>query len=197
MFDLFSLFNVTFISTIAIFGFFGLLTFHYWNHKYYKSVKFQTFGPYINGIAATFICFGIIFQVAAYFQQRIEDKITVYTNLNESFLQPIFDLFIQNPEMNYYYNDLFGIEKMNPNVKRNQTLELQISMIIFSKIAVPAVYIELSQDKDMVSLSQKGLVKILKTFMKCQLFVHYYVTYFKPNIAGPVVVEFMEQNFHV
>ena len=197
MLDLSNLFNVTTISTLVILGFFGLLTFHYWNHKYYKTIKFQTYTSYLTAIATAFICFGIIFQVSTYFQQRIQDKITIYTNLNESFLQPIFDLFMQYPEMNYYYNDLFGIEKINSNVKRNQTLELQISMVIFSTIAVPAVYIELSSDKDMVSLSKKGLVKILKTFMKCKLFVYYYVTYFKPNIAGPVVVKFMEQNFNV
>jgi hypothetical protein len=191
------MFNILVITTLFILGLFIIISWHYWQNKYYKSIKFQTFGPYISGLATVFICFGIIFQVSSYFQQRIEDKIKVYSELNQSFLQPILDLFLQHPEMNYYYNDLFGIQKMSPNVKRNITLENQISMVIFAKIAIPAVYIELSEDKDMVELTNKGLKKILDTFMKCQIFVEYYKTYFKPKIAGPVVVEYIEKYYNV
>jgi len=99
--------------------------------------------------------------------------------------------------MNYYYNDLFGIKKMTPNVKRNRTLENQISMIIFAKIAIPAVYIELSQDENTVKLTSKALKKILDTFMKCQIFVEYYTTIFKPKIAGPVVAKYMEKYYNI
>ena len=192
-----NVFSYTLISTFIILGIFVIISLHYWNNKYYKSIQFQIFGPYINGIAASLICFGIIFQVSSYLQQAIEDKIKVYSELNQSFLQPILDLFLQYPEMNYYYNDLFGLQKMSPNVKRNITLENQISMVIFAKIAIPAVYIELSEDKDMVDLTNKGLKKILDTFMKCKIFVEYYTTYFKPKIAGPVVVEYIEKHYNV
>lgn len=192
-----NVFGITFLSTFIILGIFMLISLHYWNHKYYKTLKFQTFGPYISGVATVLICFGIIFQITSYFQQAIEDKIKVYSELNQSFLQPILDIFLQYPEMDYYYNDLFGIQKMSPNVKRNINLENQISMVIFAKIAIPAVYIELSEDKDMVKLTNKGLKKILDTFMKSKIFVEYYKTYFKPKIAGPVVVEYLEEHYNI
>ena len=194
---MFSVLSITIISSIFISGFFIVISLHYWKHKYYKSTKFQQYGPYLNGVAASLICFGIIFQVSSFFEQKIEDKIKVYSDLNQSFLQPILDLFIQHPEMGYYYNDLFGIKKINKNVKRNIMLENQISMVIFAKIAIPAVYIELSQDKNMVSLTDKGLTKILDTFMKCQIFVEYYTKYFKQKIAGPVVIDFMEKHYNI
>lgn len=192
-----SVLSITIISSIFILSFFIIITLHYFKNKYYKSIKFQQYGPYLNGIAATVICFGIIFQVASYFEQKIEDKIQLYSDLNHSFLQPILDLFIQYPEMGYYYNELFGIKKMNKNVKRNILLENQINTVIFSKIAIPAVYIELSQDKNMVRLTDKGFIKILNTFMESQIFVEYYKIYFKPKIAGPVVVDFMEKHYGI
>jgi hypothetical protein len=192
-----NVFNIIIMTTLFIIGLFTIISWHYWNNKYYKDIKFQIFAPYITGVATVLICFGIIFQVSSYLQQAVEDKIKVYSELNQSFLQPILDLFLQYPEMDYYYNDLFGIKKMSPNVKRNITLENQISMVIFAKIAIPAVYIELSGDKDTVELTNKGLKKILDTFMKCKIFVEYYKTYFKPKIAGPVVVKYLEEQYNI
>lgn len=183
------------IVTSIISFFFISIILHYWSNNYYKSAKFQTFGPYINGMAATLICFGIIFQVVQWEQSEILHRVDGISQLTVEFLQPIIEIFIDHPEMNYYYNDLLGIKHINKHTKRNILLENQISMLIFAKLIVPAMYVDPIYDLDHTGHTRAALKKTMDTFIKSTVFVSYWTNIFKPKFAGEVTLNYMKENY--
>lgn len=183
------------IVTSFLLFFFISLTLHYWSHKYYKTAQFQTFGPYINGMAATLICFGIIFQVVQWEESEILHRVDGLSQLTVEFLQPIIEIFIDHPEMNYFYNDLLGIKHINKHTRRKINLENQISMLIFSKLIVPAMYVDPQYDLDHTNYTRVALKKTMDTFTKSKVFVSYWTNIFKPKFAGEVTLNYMKNNY--
>jgi len=124
-----------------------------------------------------------------------KDEIDHYNNLSKIFLDDTIDLFIEHPEMNYYYEDLMGIRRIDDNTKRNIVLENQISMLIFSRLAKFAIFIQQSNDKALSSKIENWLGHVTHTFMKSPTLRNYWITEYKPKLSGPASRKYMEDNF--
>lgn len=97
--------------------------------------------------------------------------------------------------MNYYYEDLMGIRRIDDNTKRNIVLENQISMLIFSRLAKFAIFIQQSNDKALSSKIENWLGHVTHTFMKSPTLRNYWITEYKPKLSGPASRKYMEDNF--
>ena len=97
--------------------------------------------------------------------------------------------------MNYYYNDLLGIKHINKYTKRNIILENQISMLIFAKLIVPAMYVDPQYELDHTENTKNALKKTMNTFTKSTVFVSYWTNIFKPKFAGEVTLKYMKENY--
>jgi hypothetical protein len=174
----------------------GLIS-HYWFGNYYNKSKFKVFLPFISTVTSILFSTAIIIQVINYNSQKAQAEIDHYNSLSKIFLDDTIELFIQHPEMNYYYNDLMGIKLIDNNTKRNILLENQISMLIFSRLAKFAIFVQTTDDHDTSSKIQNWMGHVAKTFMKSPTLRNYWINEYKPKLAGPASKQYMKDNFNL
>jgi hypothetical protein len=137
----------------------------------------------------------IIVQVLNYHNQKANEEIDRYNSLSKVFLDDTLDIFIKNPEMNYYYNELVGIQEIDKNTKRNYVLENQISMLIFSKLAKFAIFAQQATDKEVTIKIENWMGHVADTFMKSPTLRYYWINEYKPKLSGPASRAYMEKHF--
>jgi hypothetical protein len=98
--------------------------------------------------------------------------------------------------MNYYYEDLMGIKAIDNNTKRNILLEEQISMLIFSRLAKFAIFIQTS-DAETSTKIEKWMGHVTHTFMKSPTLRYYWTHKYKPNLSGPASIKYMKDNYNL
>ena len=173
-----------------------ILFWHFWRGHYYKNNKFKIFLTLITTITSIMFSAAIILQVYNYNHQQTTAQNDHYNSLSKIFLDDTIELFIQHPEMNYYYEDLMGIKAIDNNTKRNIVLEEQISMLIFSRLAKFAIFIQ-NSDPQTSSKIEKWMGHVTHTFMKSPTLRYYWIHQYKPNLSGPASIKYMKDNYNL
>jgi len=182
-----SLFFVLLIPLFIIFYIFYKI-----NEKLYKNLKFKRYIEIITSIATFILALGVLFQIIAFKQQEHKTTIQTLNNFTNNFTNDIILLFIQHPEIDYFYQELFFNKPIPQNTKRNIVLEQQISMDIFTKSVGQIVVINQYDNYQNIKTT---LIKILGNFFKSPSFKYYYTDCYKPVLAGPIIITFMQENF--
>lgn len=159
--------------------------------------KFKTILTIISTIASLTFGSAVVFQVISFNNQKKIDQIDNYTKLSKEVLDEILQVFIYNPDMQYYYNDLIGIQKIGPYTKRNLIKEHQISMFIFSKFAKYAIYEQQATNKESREKVKAWMGHVLNTFLKSDVFRSYWINEYKPKLTGPAMNNYMEKYYNV
>ncbi len=188
------LFNGLFFALLLIL-FIIFYFFYHINNKLYKNKEFASYIVIITSISTFILAIGVLFQVITYQIQQYKNAVQSYTDYSKDFLTYIIEMFREYPEMNYYYEELFFNKPIQNNQHRNIVLEQQLSINIFAKtVETIAVIKEFPNNKD-IGIIKDNFIKILGNFFKSPTFTNYYVHYYKPFIAGPIVIEFIYENF--
>jgi spore germination protein YaaH len=117
------------------------------------------------------------------------------TTFIKNYTEDITNLFIEHPEMNYFYNEVF-FNKVDRNAKRNTTLENQICMNIFTKTVEPLSTINLYDQSSLNARLLKELLdKMMTLFLQSPKIKNFYVNYYKKKMAGPLLTKYMQSNF--
>ena len=183
---------ITIIISIILFI---LTILHFWKGSYYRNNKFKILLTVITTFTSIMFSSAIIVQVLNYHNQKANEEIDRYNSLSKIFLDDILDIFMKHPEMNYYYNELVGIQKIDKNTKRNYVLENQISMLIFSKLAKFAIFAQETHDKDISKKIENWMGHVAETFMKSPTLKYYWTNEYKPKLSGPASRTYMEKHF--
>jgi len=171
------------------------LVYHYWTHDYHKKTKFQTFLVYVYTIATIILSLAIIFNILNYNDSKKEENVTNYTNISNNFFDEVIKQFMNDSELNYFYDDLMGIKKIDKNIKRNITKEHQMCMFIFAKLATFTIYvIETNDIKHSVKLNQ-WVTHVMNTYMKSEIFRNYWIHEYKPKLSGYATREYMAKTY--
>lgn len=173
-----------------------LIISNFWVHSYYKSSKYVVFLRLTQVLVSSLFSIAIIIQVINYSQEQKRELVLRYVEESKLFLDDTLEIFIAHPEMNYYYEELLGIKKIDANTKRNLTLEHEITMLIFAKLAKWAVYINES-DKEESYKSKIWLDRIMDTYMKSNIFKNYWINEYKPKLAGPATLSYMSERYNL
>jgi len=96
-----------------------------------------------------------------------------------------------------YANQKFDIKPIDENTKRNIILEKQISMLIFSRLAKFAAYLQAEDDEAARNKVGKWMNHITETFMKSDTLRHYWITEYKPKLSGPATINYMKEHFNL
>ena len=174
-----------------------IITYHFWNNTYYKEEKFLAFVPYMVMIGTVVLALAFSFQIINYHQAQLEDEIKNYSQLSTIILDDILKLFIEKPEMNYYYEDLMGIKKIDNKTVRNTILENEITMLIFSKLAKFTIYHQETHNKEYAKKIYNWMTHITDTFMKSEVFRNYWINEYKPKLSGPSTQAFMKERYNL
>jgi predicted PurR-regulated permease PerM len=179
-----------FIVFIAFYAFYKI------NEKLHKSPKFRTFISVSMFIATFILAVGVLFQIVEYKSTQYKITIQTFTNFSKDFINDILMLFIQHPQMNYFYRELF-FNQVTENIHRNIELEQLISMSIFSKTLEQITVINVYHNYHEIAFIKETLIKILNNFLQSPNFKYYYTDCYKPTLAGPIMIYFMQQNFGI
>ena len=185
---------ITIIISIILFI---LTILHFWKGNYYRNNKFKILLTLITTFTSIMFSSAVIVQVLNYNNQKANEEIDRYNSLSKVFLDDILDTFMKNPEMNYYYNELVGVNTIDKNTKRNYVLENQISMLIFSKLAKFAIFAQETHDKDISKKIENWMGHVAETFMKSPTLKYYWINEYKPKLSGPASRTYMEKHFNL
>jgi len=190
-----------YISYLLYFTAFVLLTKYYWKTKFGFDPKFQTYVQVL--IAATIIItiYSVYFQIISYKDNVNNQEVQYFDNFYKEFLDETVKFFMDHPEMNYYYDELFYNKSDYDERERNKDLESQISIIIFSRMSSIINYIntykntENDERRDKIQQSEKLLLKILDSFFGSNIFNEYWKK-FKNGISNQLTNDYIKEHFN-
>ena len=177
-----------------------LLSVTYWKTHLGEDAKFQT---YIQVLMAATI---IMTVYSVYLQQVTYRETTSYNQLNnfDDNFKALFDdtlkFFIDNPEMNYYYEELFYNKTVYKEEDRNINLETQYTLIILSRVSniIYSFYVygnKFSEKNERIAQSEVTLKNILDSFFGSKIFNENWEKY-KKGLATPITKQYIKENFN-
>ena len=188
------------ISYILYFIAFVLLIKSYWKANLGIDPNFQTLVQIFMAITIIMTVYSVYLQNITYADQAANEDTNFFDNFFKDFFDSTIEFFINNPSMNYYFNELF-YNTSNYNEKdRNKDLETQYSLIIFSRMGAIVYYINTYKKKKYGEHSQQlkrtenKLLKILDSFYGSKIFVENWNMY-KKGLANPGIIDYVKKNF--
>lgn len=171
-----------------------MIFFYHLNNKYHKHNKFKNYINIITAVGTFILAIGIISNVITYQDERKKFKSQTINSFAKDFTGSIISIFMEHPEMNYFYEEIF-LNRVKLHQKRNVILEEQICLTIFTKFVEQLAIIDIYRDHP----ESKNINNVLKNYSK-KLFKiprirSYYTNLFKPNFGGPIMSTFMQTNF--
>lgn len=169
----------------------------YWIFDLHKNTKLKSFFEVMFGLAVVFAIYSAVISSNTLQETRRNDQVQNFEKLSKDFLEETVKWFSDHPEMNYYYNELFGL----PNTEaftRNPTLENQITTIILSRLTAIIVYLQEYGTSTTVSREfQTRVDQIVGKFVKSPIFLEQWKSY-KSDIGGqPIINKYMASTFQV
>lgn len=186
---------IALIIIVALFS--GSLIGHFWFGNYYKHQKFKVFLTVITTITSIVFSTAVIIQVINFNHQSTNEEIDKYDAYSKLFIDDNQQMFVDHPEMNYFYEDLHGIKPIDEHTVRNIDLERQMSVLIFGRVAKTAMYIQTTTDKDLVIKLNTYLKRTMDTYMKSPTLRYYYTNFYKPKLAGPAGRKYIKDNYQL
>ena len=164
------------------------------NRKLHIHDEFKNYINIIIAVATLIAASGILINVLNYRNNENNKTIMTLSSFLQNFIVVIINNFIEHPEMNYFYEELFENKIIN-NSTTNEILENQICLNIFAKTSEQILIINQYSSHPKISIMKELLIKILTKFSKSSKFRNCYTNIYKPSFAGPIVIDFMQNNF--
>jgi len=183
-------------SVLLVLTIFLFIIFYFLNNKHYKNTKFRSYVGIITAISTLVLAIGVLFQVVSYKIEEDKNTVQSFSSFSKDYVDSIIQMFSEHPEMNYYYEELFNGKIINHG-NRNIVLENQLSMRIFAKTVEQISVVKVNENENIsnANLIEETLLKILHIFFKSPTFKNYYIHYYKPQLAGEMMIEFMQEKF--
>ena len=167
---------------------------YFLNGKLHKDHRFTSFINVMIAIGTFILSMGVIVQVFSYQDGKKKFTSNIIDNFVKNFTSSIINLFINHPEMNYFYEEIF-LNKDVSYQNRNIVLEGQICVSIFNKIVEELSIIDIYKDHPKVQVTKEVMNKILGVILKSPRVRYYYTNLYKPRFAGPLITDYMQTNF--
>lgn len=162
------------------------------NRTLYGNKQFTYYVNIIVALSTLLVALGIIYEASTFNIQRNEGRIQLYLTYPKKMLEEINQLFIDHPEMNYYYNELFNGQ---PEVNhRDVMIESKINFSILTKIMEQVSVLHYTQDLDS-TVFETSLNKIISVFFKSDNFKQYYQKHFKRQFANQYLKSYVATQF--
>lgn len=136
-------------------------------------------------------------QTNNYRESQLQLELNNFNNLFNTFFDGIVELFIHNPSVNYYYNELFTNVSKYQESERDIILEKKISVLIFSNMENVINFVDLySNNKVVVGQTEEKLLKILSVFFKSKIFLENWNVY-KDLFANDWTIQYINMKFNL
>jgi hypothetical protein len=163
----------------------------------HKNHKFNVFLQLLSSLGALALGATLILTIVSQKETSDMQAVQNFDILYQKFTETL-QIFMEHPEMNYYYNELFGLQHLNYGIhyKRNRDLENQITTKIFNTMTSFIYYYSVNDYKPIVNTSiiQKRMKKILDLHVKSPIFLENWEIY-KKTLATSMLISYMKQNY--
>jgi hypothetical protein len=177
-----------------------LLSLTYWNSRLGNNSKFQTYIQVL--MAATIIgtVYSVYLQQVTFRETANYNMLTSFDNNFKSLFDDTIQFFIENPDMNYYYEELFYNISEYKEEQRNKSLETQFTFIILSRVSnvIYSYYIygnKFSEKNERIEQSEATLKIILGAFFGSKIFNSNWDSY-KSSLASEITKQYIKENFN-
>lgn len=164
------------------------------NRKFYGNKQFESYVNIITALSTLFIALGIVYQQSTFNDQRQDYRIKLYLTYPKILLEEINQLFLEHPEMNYYYNELFNGQVEHQH--REVMMEAKINFSILSKIMEQVSILHYTDGLD-PEIFKQSLDKIISVFFQSESFKLYYQEHFKRQFANQYLRKYIAKRFGV
>jgi hypothetical protein len=178
-----------------------LLSIVYWNSKLGQDATFQTYVQVLMAATIIMTVYSVYLQQATIKETSDYDQVNTFDNNFKELLDDTVKFFIDNPDMNYYYQELFYNESNYTEDDRNKDLETQITLVMLSRISnvIYTIYVYgnkfKNEDAERVIQSEEILVNILSSFFKSKIFNENWEKY-KSGLSPKITIQFMNKHFN-
>jgi len=177
-----------------------LLSLTYWNSPLGNNSKFQTYIQVL--MAATIIgtVYSVYLQQVTFRETANYNMLTSFDNNFKSLFDETIQFFIENPDMNYYYDELFYNISEYKQEQRNKPLETQFTFIILSRVSniIYSYYVygnKFSEKNERIEQSEQTLKIILGSFFNSKIFNSNWESY-KSGLATEITKQYIKENFN-
>lgn len=179
-----------FITFITI-----LLTFIY-SKTLHKNHKFNVFLTLISSFGGVALAATLLLTI--YYRQ--EDRAEVsFQNYNTiwSKQNDLVKEFIEHPNMEYFYADLYGGNKGH-NYKRDIVMEHNLFNMVMNDISTVVAYLEAKRysPSENTARVKDRFNKLLNLHVKSKYFLEYWKSY-KKTVAPEILVKYMKDNYNI
>jgi hypothetical protein len=165
----------------------------------HKNHKFNVFLQLLSSLGALALGATLILTIVSQKETNAMQAIQNFDSLYQKFTETL-ELFMEHPEINYYYNELFGLQHLNYGIhyKRHRDLENQITNKIFNTITSFIYFNSVNDYKPTVnsSIIEKRMKKILDMHVKSPIFLENWEMY-KKTIATSMLIGYMKHHYNL
>ena len=163
------------------------------NYLLHNNKRFETSIQIITALSTLLLAFGIVYQAKTGEDARDEARIKLYLGYPKDYLDSINQIFMDHPEMNYYYKELF--EQVYESVHRNIMMESYINNAILTKTMEQVSIIKYTDGLNPV-VFEKSIHQMISFFFKSPNLKQYYIDHFKPKFANQTMKQYIKTHFH-
>ena len=177
-----------------------LLTVTYWNSRLGQNAKFQTYIQVLMAGTIIMTVYSVYLQQVTFRETTNFNQLNNFDNNFQELLDDTLKFFIDNPDMNYYYEELFYNKSEYKEEDRNKNLETQYTFIILSRVSniIYSFYVygnKFSEKNERIAQSEVTLKNILDSFFGSKIFNENWEKY-KKGLATPITRQYIKENFN-
>lgn len=184
-----------------LFGFCIISIILFWNSNIHRSHKFFMLTQLLMGLSILFTSFAMIIQVYSFNKTQIDTIVQLYQQLFGNLVNDAIKDFEKNPDVNYYYDEIFNPLHYNHNQHyiRNYITEQQITHTMLVNLASVVYFIE--NEGDSLNPSDKAeiegkLFNFVSLITKSKVFIENY-EHIKPYLFSPSLKVYIQKNFNL
>jgi hypothetical protein len=199
IFDLPNVFKT--LSYILYFGAFAIFIRHYWTTDLGKEEKFKTLIALFGSLSIFFTIYNFLLQNQRALELSKGTSLKFYSDSFKDILDETVKFFVQHPDMNYYYKELFTNQSIYKEEERNRVLEHQLTTIIISRAGPIIRFIQDYKTNNkgdfyynQVLVVEDNFKKLLGSFFGSKIFVQNYEA-IKNGLTSELTRKYIEKNF--
>jgi hypothetical protein len=176
-----------------------ILSVVYWKTNLGRDATFQTYVQMLMAVTIIMTVYSVYLQQVTYKETSQYNQLVNFDNNFKELLDDTLRFFIDNPEMNYYYEELFYNTSNYKEEDRKKDLETQYTIIILSRVSniIYSFYVygnKFSEKNERIEQSESTLKNILDSFFKSKIFFENWEKY-KGGLATEITKNYIKENF--
>ena len=168
------------LSFLILFLIIIVLQIHYFT-DIYKSSKYQNILKLLSTLGVFMTIYIIYLQIMDDIDDTQNQTTRFYMDIMKGFFDDTLKFFAENPDMNYFFENMYNNKPIPNNINRNVVKEQIICFHIMSQCANFSYYfkdhISLAGYSESITLQSYRVIRTINNYLKSDIFKEYVIMY--------------------